>query len=62
MDIGTVVRIVVDEYPQLVGVVGTIEKISDDETTAWVTTNNKVKTVGFFPFGVWCSISNLEEV
>lgn len=53
MDIGTSVRIIEDEYPQLVGVVGVVERVSDDGTVAWVATEFS---------GVWCSISLLEEV
>lgn len=52
MNIGDKVRIVEDEYPELVGVIGTIEKISDDGTVAWVVRHS----------GIWCSLSNLEKV
>lgn len=53
MKIGSKVRIVEDEYPQLVGVVGELTQFSPDGTTAWVKTKFS---------GVWCSVSSLEEI
>jgi hypothetical protein len=52
MRVGSTVRIVEDEFPQLVGVVGTLERFGPDGTTAWVATQHE---------GVWCSVANLVE-
>lgn len=52
-EVGDSVRIVEDEYPQLVGLTGIIQKFGNDETTAWVTTGKHR--------GLWCSLSNLEK-
>lgn len=54
MEIGDRVRILRDEYPELVGLVGTVENISDDGTCVWV--------VKHPPAGVWCAISHLERL
>lgn len=52
MKIGSKVRIVEDEYEEMVGAVGTIVEFSPDGTSAIVK----------FGIPVWCSVSNLEEV
>lgn len=54
LEVGDTVRIVKDEYPRLIGVVGTLKEFSDDLTVAWVVFND--------PFGAWCGVSNLEKV
>lgn len=54
MNTGSKVRILEDEYPGLVGMVGELVEFGPDRTTAWV--------VKHPPFGVWCSVANLEEV
>jgi hypothetical protein len=48
------VRIETDEYPELVGAIGTLTKFGPDGTTAWVETNA--------PWGAWCSVSNLSVI
>lgn len=52
--VGDTVRIVEDEYPQLVGLVGTVTQIGSDGTTAWVQ---------FHPSqGAWCPVANLSVI
>ena len=50
---GSKVRIVEDEFPELVGRTGILERFGPDGTTAWVETKHA---------GVWCSVSSLKEV
>jgi hypothetical protein len=52
--VGSRVRIETDEYPELVGAIGTLTKFGPDGTTAWVETNA--------PWGAWCSVSNLSVI
>lgn len=52
--VGDTVRITDDEYPELVGLVGTVTQVSSDGVTAWVERHP--------PHGVWCSVSNLSVV
>lgn len=52
MKIGSKVRIVDDEYSEMIGAVGTILEFSRDKTAA---------VVGL-AIPVWCSVRNLEEV
>ena len=52
MKVGSRVRVIADEHPEMVGAVGRIQRFSPDGTTAVVR----------FYIDVWCSVSNLEEV
>lgn len=48
------VRIVEDAFEELVGMEGTVSRLSMDKRTAFV--------MGPHHMGVWCSVSNLELV
>jgi len=52
MKVGSTVRVVEDEYENMIGAIGVIEKFSADGTAAVV----------MFRIPVWCSVCNLEEV
>lgn len=52
MKIGSRVRIIEDEYPEMIGLVGTIVEFSNDGTAAVVQ----------FAIPVWCAVYCLEEV
>lgn len=54
MEINDRVRIVRDEYPELVGREGLIKQFSYDQVTAWIESDSMV--------GVWCCVSDLELV
>lgn len=53
MKIGTVVRVIDDEFPEMIGAVGKISSFSNDGTAA---------VVDFKSISVWCSTRNLEEL
>lgn len=56
--IGDTVRIVEDEYPELVGALGTVEQITKDGTAAWVIPHDGIN--GSKGCGIWCDLSDLE--
>jgi len=53
MNLNDRVRVIADEYPELVGTEGTVTNFSKDMTTAWVASDADDR------FGMWCSVSNL---
>lgn len=57
MSPGDRVVIEADEFPELVGMEVTVEKMGPDGTTAWVSREGMEGIAG-----VWCSVSNLRPL